>query len=77
MRDGDPLPASVTIARGDETTIDVAHIYSQYSIGTRLAINLRQGTPELSFVTLVEQGGKTSVKIDTTDVAEAEYVLTL
>ena len=57
MRDGDPLPASITLACGDETTIDVANIYSEYSIGTSIVINLRQGSPMLSFVTLVERGG--------------------
>ena len=54
----------------------MAHIVSDYTIGTTLAINLRQ-TTSLAFVTLTENGSDTSVKIDASEEEAGEYSLTL
>ena len=54
----------------------MAHIVSDYTIGTTLAINLRQ-TTSLAFVTLTENGSDTSVLIDASEEEAGEYSLTL
>ena len=74
----DPLPASIELAKGTTQTLTVPHIYSQYTIGTTLAINLRQGSETLSFVSFEEQNSETIVTIDATGVEEGDaYDLTL
>ena len=71
-RPGDALPSSISIAQGTTTSLDVAHIVSDYTIGTTLAINLRQ-TTSLAFVTLTENGSDTSVLIDASEEEQGEY----
>ena len=41
VRGGDPLPETIEIAQGEVTRLSVPHIYSEFAIGTTLAINLR------------------------------------
>ena len=55
VRDGDPLPSSIEVAQGEESRLIVPHIYSEFTIGTTLAINLRQvASNNLSFVSIIE-----------------------
>ena len=54
------------------------HIYSEFAIGTILAINLRQAASEqLSFVSFEEQVNVSSVVLDGRGVTEGEYSLTI
>ena len=55
VRDGDPLPSSIEIAQGEVFRLRVPHIYSEFTIGTTLNINLRQGVSTyLDFVSIME-----------------------
>ena len=77
VRDGDPLPSSIELASGSTAVnLDITHIYSELTIGTELAINLRQAS-QLSFVTLVELDGRTQVVIDPSSLDQGEYELVL
>lgn len=55
------------------------HIYSKYTIGNTLAIDLRQaaGGPQLDFVSFVSQSDSVDVEIDTSDVSLGTYELVL
>ena len=44
VRDGPSLPASIEIIQGASEKLTVSHIYSELTIGTTLAINMRQGS---------------------------------
>ena len=66
VRDGDPLPTSIEIDQGTTTSFSVPRIYSELTIGTTLAINLRQKASEQhSFVSFREDTSATEVLIDT------------
>ena len=76
IRDGQAIASTLSFNQGESQTLSLAHITSEFPIGTTLAINLRQSTA-LEFVTLTEQSGSTDVIIDTTGVAAGDYTLTL
>ena len=59
VRDGESLPTRIEIAQGATKSLSVPHIYSELFIGTTLAINLRQASEQLTFVTFEEQAGAT------------------
>ena len=55
IRNEDP-PKTLEIEKDSLSTLTIANIYSAYSIGNHLNINLRQSLRnELSFVTLSEE----------------------
>ena len=55
VRDGDPLPSTIEVAQGEVFSLSVPHIYSEFTIGTALAINLRQAASNPhSFVSIIE-----------------------
>ena len=73
------IPTSVEVTQGDTLSVFIPHIYSDFAIGTEMAIDLRQadGT-ELSFVTLINQSGTTEVFIDAIGVVTGDdYELVL
>ena len=74
VRDGPDLPAVVYVAQGSTLQLSIPHIYSYYSIGTTLAINLRQGQSieELPFVHLQELNVSTIVTFDAMRLLEGE-----
>ena len=77
VRDGDSLPTRIEIEQGATKSLSVPHIYSKLFIGTTLAINLRQSSDQLSFVSFEEHSGATEVLIDTSGVDEGEYSMVL
>ena len=78
VRDGDPLPSSIEIAQGEVIRVSVPHIYSEFTIGTTLAINLRQAaSTQHDFVTIEEYGNSNDVIIEPGDQSVGEYDLTL
>ena len=77
VRDGDSLPTRIEIEQGATKSLSVPHIYSELVIGTTLAINLRQASDQLSFVSFEENSGATEVLIDTSGVDEGEYSMVL
>lgn len=78
VRDGEPVPTSITMLRGASETFVVANIYPLHELGNELAINLRQAS-SLGFVTLDQSdaSSQTVVNIDSTGVDAGEYTLTL
>ena len=55
VRDGDPLPGTIEVAQGEVFSLSVPYIYSEFTIGTTLVINLRQGgSNPHSFVSIIE-----------------------
>ena len=78
VRDGDPLPSSIEVAQGGVIRLSVPHIYSEFIIGTALAINLRQsGSSHHNFVSIIEYDNSSDVIIEPGDQPEGEYDLTL
>ena len=78
VRDGDPLPSSLEVAQGEVIRLSVPHIYSEFEIGTTLAINLRQAaSTQHDFVTIEEYGNSSDVIIEPGDQSVGEYDLTL
>ena len=78
VRDGDPLPSSLEVAQGEVIRLSVPHIYSEFEIGTTLAINLRQASSQhLNFVSIMEYENSSEVVILPGDQSVGEYDLTL
>ena len=66
--DNSEVPTSIELVVGESQTISIENIYSFYTIGNKLAINMRQSaaTTALDFVALNERSGATDVSIDST-----------
>lgn len=66
----EPLQEAVELFQGETWQVEVAHIYSAYTIANTLAIDLRQaaGSPQLDFVELTRLSHSVVVKIDSTGV---------
>lgn len=78
VRDGSPLPSSIELMQGEVSTLQVAHIYSEHTIGNTLAINLRQSANSpLQFVTLSRQQTLVEVKINSANADAGTYELIL
>ena len=63
VRDGDSLPAEITLTSGESQSFSLAHIYSEIEIGTRLAINVREKSG-LSWVQITNEEDWTNISID-------------
>ena len=79
VRDGESVPSSIEVDKGQSTTVSIKHIYSKLTITNALSINLRQSSSEaaLPFVTFSENTDSTNVHIDTIGVESGQYNLVL
>ena len=65
VRDGQPLPAEITLIIGDSWNFSLPHIYSDIEIGTVLAIDVREST-NTDILTITNGVSATDLLIDAT-----------
>ena len=68
------LPTEIIVVSGQETQIEIPHIYSDLIIGNQLDINLRQ-VSALDFISMTRDTAMTIVTIDATGIEQGDYEL--
>ena len=68
------LPTEIIVVSGQETQIEIPHIYSDLIIGNQLDINLRQ-VSALDFISMARDTAMTIVTIDATGIEQGHYEL--
>ena len=78
VRDGQPLPAEITLFNGERWLFSLPHIYSDIEIGTVLAIDVREST-NTDILTITNGVSATDLLIDATGLepGKSSFVVVL
>ena len=73
VRDGNPLPAEITLVVGESWRFSLLHIQSEIEIGTELAIDVREKIAS-NLITITNRESSTDLFIDTTELISFQTV---